>query len=183
MGGILEVTEFSSPELEPLISSEQIERRVSELGRQIAMDYAGKNPLLVGVLKGACIFMSDLIRSIDTKLAVEFMAISSYGAAQRSSGEVRILKDLDAPVEGREILIVEDIIDTGITLSYLIGTLRARGAASIKVVALLDKHEARLRDLQIDYTGFQIPNTFVVGYGLDYAERYRNLPFIAKLKQ
>jgi hypoxanthine phosphoribosyltransferase len=152
------------------------------MGAEITRDYAGRNPLLVGVLKGACFFLSDLMRNIDTKLSVEFMAISSYGSSTRTSGEVRILKDLDVPIEGRHIIVVEDIVDTGLTLSYLLANLKSRGAASVKLVALLDKHERRERPVEIDYLGFQIPDHFVVGYGLDYAERYRNLPFIAVLK-
>jgi hypoxanthine phosphoribosyltransferase len=138
--------------------------------------------LLIGVLKGACTFLSDLMRAIDMPIAVEFMAISSYGAGMRTSGEVRIMKDLDVPIEGRDILIVEDIVDTGLTLSYLIANLQSRGASSVKLAALLDKFERRERDVPIDYLGFQIPDAFVVGYGLDFAERYRNLPFIAVLK-
>ncbi len=152
------------------------------LGARITSDYAGRNPLLIGVLKGACFFLTDLLRAIDTRVGIEFMAISSYGASTRTSGEVRILKDLDVPVEGRDLIVVEDIVDTGLTLSYLLRNLKSRGAASVKLVALLDKYERREREVEIDYLGFQIPDHFVVGYGLDYAERYRNLPFIAVLK-
>jgi hypoxanthine phosphoribosyltransferase len=176
------VSEFSNPNLEPLFSAEEIQTRIGELGAEIARDYAGRNPLLIGVLKGAVIFVSDLLRAIDLRLGVEFMAISSYGALLRTSGEVRIVKDLDVPIEGRDILIVEDIVDTGLTLSYLMANLRARGARSVKLVALLDKHERRQREVEIDYLGFRIPDAFVVGYGLDFAERYRNLPYIAILK-
>lgn len=175
-------SEFANSDLEILISAEQIQNKIAELGAQITRDYRGLNPLLIGVLKGACTFISDLMRAIDTQLGVEFMGISSYGVSTRSSGEVRITKDLDVPVEGRHILIVEDIVDTGITLSYLIATLRARGAASIKLVALLDKFERRQRPVEINYVGFKIPDEFVVGYGLDFAERYRNLPYVAVLK-
>ena len=175
-------SEFSNPNLEPLFTAEQIQTRVSEMGAEIARDYAGQTPLLVGVLKGAYIFLSDLVRAIDLRLGVEFMAISSYGAGMRSSGEVRIVKDLDVPVDGRDILIVEDIVDTGLTLSYLLSNLRARGARSVKLAALLDKFERREREVKIDYCGFQIPDAFVVGYGLDFAERYRNLPYIAVIK-
>jgi hypoxanthine phosphoribosyltransferase len=175
-------SEFSNPNLEPLFSAEQIQTRIDELGAEIARDYAGRNPLLVGVLKGAVIFVSDLMRAIDLRLGVEFMAISSYGALLRTSGEVRIVKDLDVPIEGRDILVVEDIVDTGLTLSYLMANLRARGAKSVKLVALLDKHDRRQREVEIDYLGFSIPDAFVVGYGLDFAERYRNLPYIAVLK-
>lgn len=175
-------SEFTNPNLEVLISEKQIKARIEELGAQIARDYAGRNPLLIGVLKGACLFLSDLMRAIDIHLGIEFMAISSYGMSTRTSGEVRILKDLGVPVEGRDILVVEDIVDTGLTLSYLLANLKSRGAASVKLVALLDKLERREREVPIDYLGFQIPDHFVVGYGLDFAERYRNLPFIAVLK-
>ncbi len=175
-------SEFNNTNLEPLFSAEQIQARVAEIGREIARDYAGRDPLLIGVLKGACIFISDLLRATDLRLGVEFIAISSYGAAMRTSGEVRIVKDLDVAIEGRDIIVVEDIIDTGLTLSYLLANLHARGASSVKLVALLDKHERREREVPIDYVGFQIPDSFVVGYGLDYAERYRNLPYIAVVK-
>ena len=175
-------SEFGNTNLEPLFTSEQIQERVSALGAEIARDYAGSTPLLVGVLKGAYIFLSDLVRAIDLRLGVEFMAISSYGAEMRSSGEVRIVKDLDVPVDGRDILVVEDIVDTGLTLSFLIGSLHQRGARSVRLAALLDKHERREKDVKIDYCGFKIPDAFVVGYGLDYAERYRNLPYIAVIK-
>ncbi len=175
-------SEFSNPNLEILISEEKIQARIRELGAQITRDYAGRNPLLIGVLKGACFFLSDLLRSIDTRLSIEFMAISSYGSSTRTSGEVRIMKDLDVPIEGRDILVVEDIVDTGLTLSYLLSNLESRGAASVKLAALLDKFERRQKEVKIDYLGFKIPDEFVVGYGLDFAERYRNLPFIAVLK-
>jgi hypoxanthine phosphoribosyltransferase len=176
------ISEFSHPNLEPLFSSEQIQTRIGELGAEIARDYAGRNPLLIGVLKGACIFISDLMRATDLRLGIEFMGISSYGAATRTSGEVRITKDLDVPIEGRDILVIEDIVDTGITLSYLLANLRSRGAQSVKLAALLDKHERREREVEINYLGFGIPDAFVVGYGLDFAERYRNLPYIAILR-
>ncbi|HEX8920971.1 MAG TPA: hypoxanthine phosphoribosyltransferase [Pyrinomonadaceae bacterium] len=176
------VSEFSNPNLEPLFSAEQIQKRIAELGADIARDYEGKNPLLIGVLKGACIFISDLLRATDLKLGIEFMAISSYGSSTRTSGEVRIVKDLDVAIEGRDILVVEDIVDTGLTLSYMLANLKSRGATSVKLVALLDKHERREREVEINYLGFQIPDAFVVGYGLDFAERYRNLPYIAILK-
>jgi hypoxanthine phosphoribosyltransferase len=175
-------SEFGNPNITVLISEEQIRDRIRELGAQITRDYTGRNPLLIGVLKGACFFLSDLMRAIDTRLSIEFMAISSYGSSTRTSGEVRILKDLDVPIEGRDILVVEDIVDTGLTLSYLIANLQSRGAASVKLAALLDKFERREREVKIDYLGFQIPDEFVVGYGLDFAERYRNLPFIGVLK-
>jgi hypoxanthine phosphoribosyltransferase len=176
------MSEFTNPNLEVLISTQQIQERIQELGAEIARDYAGSNPLMVGVLKGACTFLSDLMRAADIPLSVEFMAISSYGAEMRTSGEVRILKDLDVAIEGRHILVVEDIVDTGLTLSYLLANLKSRGAASVKLAALLDKYERREKEVPIDYLGFPIPDKFVVGYGLDYAERYRNLPFIAVLK-
>lgn len=178
------VTEFGNPNLEPLFTAEQIQERIAELGAEIARDYrrGARPPLLLGVLKGAFLFMSDLVRATDLRLDLEFMAISSYGAGMRSSGEVKIVKDLDVPIEGRDILVVEDIVDTGLTLSYLIANLRSRGAQSVKLAALLDKWERREREVKIDYLGFKIPDAFVVGYGLDYAERYRNLPFIAVLK-
>lgn len=175
-------SEFNNPNLAILVSEEQIAARIKEIGAQITRDYAGFNPLLIGVLKGACFFLSDLMRAIDTRVSIEFMAISSYGSSTRTSGEVRIMKDLDVPIEGRHILVVEDIVDTGLTLSYLLANLQSRGAASVKLAALLDKYDRRQREVKIDYLGFPIPDEFVVGYGLDFAERYRNLPFIAVLK-
>jgi hypoxanthine phosphoribosyltransferase len=176
------MSEFSNPNLEQLITTDEIQRRIKELGAEVSRDYAGRNPLLIGVLKGACMFLSDLMRAIDVPLGIEFIAISSYGSEMRTSGEVRILKDLDVPIEGRHILVVEDIVDTGLTLSYLLANLKSRGAASVKLAALLDKYDRRERVVPIDYLGFKIPDKFVVGYGLDFAERYRNLPFIAVLK-
>jgi hypoxanthine phosphoribosyltransferase len=176
------MSEFSNPNLEPLFTAEEIQTRVAELGAEIARDYQGQTPLLIGVLKGACIFMSDLVRAIDLRLGVEFMAISSYGSGTRSTGEVRIVKDLDVPVDGRDILVIEDIVDTGLTLSFLINSLHQRGAKSVKLAALLDKWERRERAVTIDYLGFKIPDAFVVGYGLDFAERYRNLPYVAVIK-
>lgn len=176
------MSEFTNPNLEVLVTTEQLQNRINELGAEIARDYAGKNPLLIGVLKGACTFLSDLMRAADIQLGIEFMAISSYGASMRTSGEVRILKDLDVAIEGRHILVVEDIVDTGLTLNYLLANLKSRGAASVKLAALLDKFERREKEVPIDYLGFQIPDKFVVGYGLDFAERYRNLPFIGVVK-
>lgn len=176
------MTEFTNPNLDVLITTDEIQKRIAELGADIARDYTGKNPLMIGVLKGACTFLSDLMRAADIELGVEFMAISSYGAAMRTSGEVRILKDLDVAIEGRHILVVEDIVDTGLTLSYLLANLKSRGAASVKLAALLDKYERREKEVPIDYLGFKIPDKFVVGYGLDFAERYRNLPYIGVVK-
>src|SRR5215510_16098844 len=176
------MSEFTNPNLDVLITGEEIQRRIRDLGAEIARDYAGLNPLFIGVLKGACMFLSDLMRAADIQLGIEFMAISSYGAEMRTSGEVRILKDLDVAIEGRHILVVEDIVDTGLTLNYLLANLKSRGAASVKLAALLDKFERREKEVPIDYLGFQIPDKFVVCYGLDFAERYRNLPFIAVLK-
>jgi len=176
------MSEFSNPNLEVLIPTEKIQNRIRELGAEIARDYAGRNPLLISVLKGACLFLSDLMRAVDIPLNVEFIAISSYGAEMRTSGEVRILKDLDVAIEGRHILVVEDIVDTGLTLSYLLANLKSRGAESVKLAALLDKYERREKEVEIDYLGFKIPDKFVVGYGLDFAEQYRNLPFIGVLK-
>ena len=176
------MSEFTNPNLEVLIPAEKIQGRIRELGAEIARDYAGRNPLLISVLKGACLFLSDLMRAVDIPLNVEFIAISSYGAEMRTSGEVRILKDLDVAIEGRHILVVEDIVDTGLTLSYLLANLKSRGAESVKLAALLDKYERREKEVPIDYLGFKITDEFVVGYGLDFAERYRNLPFIAVLK-
>ncbi|SDF17147.1 hypoxanthine phosphoribosyltransferase [Sporolituus thermophilus] len=167
---------------EVLLSSEQLSARIREMGRQISADYAGKEILMIGVLRGAVIFMADLARAIDVPVALDFMAVSSYGASTTSSGVVRILKDLDEDVEGKHLLIVEDIIDSGLTLNYLLDNLRSRKPASIKICTLLNKPERRKVDVQVDYNGFTIPDHFVVGYGLDYAEKYRNLPFIGILK-
>ena len=160
-----------------LFTASEIERRVNELGAEIARDYAGKEPLLVGVLKGVTCFMADLMRHISLPLSVDFMAISSYDGDR--SGAVRIVQDLSENIEGRDVLIVEDIVDTGMTLNHLMRQLRARGPASLRVVALLDKRVRRLVDVPLDYVGFEVPDEFVVGYGLDHAQRFRNLPFIA----
>ena len=175
------MSEFNNPNFDVLFSPEQIAERVGEIGKQIARDYADKELILIGVLKGATLFLSDLMRAIDAPLSVEFMAISSYGKQLRSTGEVKIVKDLDVSVQGKDLVVVEDIVDTGLTLSYLLENLRARGAASVRLAALLDKPDARKREVPIDYSGFQVPNKFLVGYGLDATERYRNLPFIAVL--
>jgi hypoxanthine phosphoribosyltransferase len=175
--------EFTNSNLEVLLSNEQITTRIKELGAEITNDYAGQEPILIGVLKGAFVFMADLTRSINLKISIEFMAVSSYGKAQKSSGEVKIIKDLDVAVEGKDLIVVEDIVDTGLTLSYLLQNLQSRGAKSVRLATLLDKPEPRInKDLKINYCGFQVPNKFVVGYGLDAAERYRNLPFIAVVK-
>ncbi|KRL08816.1 hypoxanthine phosphoribosyltransferase [Schleiferilactobacillus perolens] len=166
-----------------LYSQEDIHNVVVRLGKQLAVDYAGKNPLFICVLKGAIVFMTDLIRQIDEFVEIDFMDVSSYGNATVSSGEVKILKDLDTSVQGRDVVIVEDIVDTGATLHYLIKLLSTRQAASIKVVALMDKQAGRTIPVKADYVGFDVPNEFVVGYGLDYAERYRNLPYIGVLDE
>lgn len=167
---------------EVLYSEEEIQRKVKELAEIVSREYEGRNPLVICVLKGAFIFMADLTKNITIPMELDFMAVSSYGKATRSSGEVRIVKDLDQSVEGRDILIVEDIIDSGLTLSYLIDVLERRNALSVRVVALFDKPGRRTSEINADYTGFVIPDAFVVGYGLDYAEKYRNLPFIGILK-
>ena len=165
-----------------LLSAEEIAARVKELGQQISEEYHDKEILMVGVLRGAVIFMSDLARSINVPVAIDFMAVSSYGTSTTSSGIVRIMKDLDEEVAGRHVLVVEDIIDSGLTLNYLLENLRTRKPASIRLVTLLNKPERRRKDVRVDYNGFSIPDHFVVGYGLDYAEKYRNLPFIGILK-
>lgn len=167
---------------EILISEEQLAARIAELGAQITADYDGKRLLLLGVLKGAVVFLVDLARQIQLSLEIDFMAISSYGASTQSSGIVRILKDLEDSVEGQHILVVEDIVDSGLTLDYLLRTLAARGPASIKVCGLLMKERHRDLEVPVDYVGFPIPDRFVVGYGLDFAERYRNLPYIGVLR-
>jgi hypoxanthine phosphoribosyltransferase len=164
-----------------LIDEQSLRNRIAELGADISSDYAGKDLLLVGVLKGAVFFMADLMRHLSIPCEVDFMAISSYGASTDSSGVVRILKDLDINIDGRNVLVVEDIIDSGLTLSYLMRTLEARSPASLEVCTLLAKPTRREIDVPVRYTGFEIPNEFVIGYGLDYAERYRNLPYVAVL--
>ena len=164
-----------------LVQPDELEHRVRELGAQISRDYADRQLLLIGVLKGAVFFVADLMRHLDVDCELDFMAVSSYGASTDSSGVVRILKDLDAPIENRDVLIVEDIVDSGLTLSYLFRMLRARGPASLEVCALLTKPERREIDLPIRYVGFEIPNRFAIGYGLDFGERYRNLPYVAVL--
>jgi hypoxanthine phosphoribosyltransferase len=167
---------------EILVTTETLANRVKELGKQISADYAGKEILMIGVLRGAVIFMADLARSIELPVAIDFMAVSSYGSSTDSSGVVRILKDLDENVEGKHLLIVEDIIDSGLTLKYLLENLKSRKPASVKICTLLNKPSRRKVDVTVDYNGFDIPDDFVVGYGLDFAEKYRNLPFIGVLK-
>jgi hypoxanthine phosphoribosyltransferase len=166
---------------EVLIDAEMLQARIDELGAAISADYEGRDLLLVGVLKGAVFFMADLMRRLTVPCEIDFMAISSYGAATDSSGVVRILKDLDINISGRDVLVVEDIIDSGLTLSYLMRNLRARKPASLEICTLLTKPERREIDVAVLYTGFEIPNRFVIGYGLDFAERYRNLPYIGVL--
>jgi hypoxanthine phosphoribosyltransferase len=168
---------------EILVPAEDLARRVLELAEQVSRDYAGKDLILIGVLKGAVFFLSDLMRHLDVPCEVDFMAVASYGTATKSSGVVRILKDLDAVIEGRDVLIVEDIVDSGLTLQYLLRNLAGRNPRSLEVCALLIKPERRKVDLHTRYVGFEIPNRFAIGYGLDHAERYRNLPYVAALKQ
>jgi hypoxanthine phosphoribosyltransferase len=165
-----------------LYTEEQIQAKVKELGEIISKEYEGRNPLVICVLKGAFIFMADFVKRLDIPIEIDFMAISSYGQSTQSSGVVKIIKDLDAPVDGRDVLIVEDIIDSGLTLSYLIDVLERRNALSVSVVTLFDKPARRTVGLEADYKGFVLPDAFVVGYGLDYAEKYRNLPYIGILK-
>ena len=164
-----------------LIEEDAVAARVAELGAEVSIDYADKDLLLVGVLKGAVFFMADLMRRLTIPCEVDFMAISSYGASTDSSGVVRILKDLDINIEGRDVLVVEDIIDSGLTLSYLMRMLESRNPASLEVCALLTKPARREIDVPVRYTGFEIPHEFVIGYGLDFGERYRNLPYVAVL--
>ena len=168
---------------EVLISEDQLQQRITELGQQISKDYAGKDLLLLCILKGGVAFLVDLMRSLTIPHEIDFMAISSYGDGVESSGVVRILKDLETPIDGKHILIVEDIIDTGHTLAYIVANLNTRNPASVRICALLNKPSRREIDSVIDYVGFDVPNEFVVGYGLDYAEHYRNLAFIGVLKQ
>jgi len=172
------------PDLKPteiLLSADRIQKRVAEMALEIRRDFPD-DLHVIAVLKGAFVFLSDLIRRMPGHVSLDFMAVSSYAKGTTSSGEVRLLKDLDTTLDGRNVVIVEDIVDTGLTLSYMLANLHARGAASVKLAALLDKYERRQKEVQIDYLGFKIPDEFVVGYGLDFAERYRNLPFIAVLK-
>ena len=168
--------------LEVLFTEEQLREKVAELGARITADYQGKNPLSVSVLKGSYVFMADLTRQIDTKCNIDFMVVSSYGSGTKTSGEVQIIKDIGSKIEGRDLIIVEDILDSGVTLSYLMKILQARGVNSIRLCTLLSKPERRKIDVPIDYLGFEVPDEFVVGYGLDYDETYRNLPYIGILK-
>jgi hypoxanthine phosphoribosyltransferase len=166
---------------EILVQADELQHRIKEMAEEVSRDYKGRDLLLIGVLKGAVFFLADLMRHLDIPCEVDFMAVSSYGSSTDSSGVVRILKDLDAPLEGRNVLIVEDIVDSGLTLQYLMRTLEARSPASIEVCALLTKPERRKVDTPARYVGFEIPDKFAIGYGLDYAERYRNLPYVATL--
>ncbi len=181
-GTVRRAGELNAAVEDVLIDEEALARRVAELGAEITADYRGRDLLLVGVLKGAVFFIADLMRTIDVPCEVDFMAISSYGSATDSSGVVRILKDLDLSIEGRNVLVVEDIVDSGLTLSYLVRTLRARQPASLEVCALLTKPARRRTDVECRYVGFEIPQRFVIGYGLDFAERYRNLPYVGVLR-
>jgi hypoxanthine phosphoribosyltransferase len=176
-------SEFTNSNLEEMYSAEQIKQRVAEIGAQITADYSDKDLVIIGVLKGSCVFMADLMREIDLAMTIDFMAVSSYKDGTVSTGDVEILKDLTNPIRGKDVIVCEDIVDTGLTLFRLTEILGSRGANSIKIATLLDKPEPRIKkELKIDYCGFQIPNEFVVGYGLDAAGRYRNLPFIAVVK-
>jgi hypoxanthine phosphoribosyltransferase len=166
---------------EILVQADELQHRIKEMAADVSRDYEGKDLLLIGVLKGAVFFLSDLMRHLDIPCEVDFMAVASYGSTTDSSGVVRILKDLDQPLEGRHVLIVEDIVDSGLTLQYLMRTLEARGPASLEVCALLTKPERRKVEMPARYVGFEIPDRFAIGYGLDYAERYRNLPYVAAL--
>jgi hypoxanthine phosphoribosyltransferase len=166
---------------EILVQADELQHRIKEMAAEVSRDYRGRDLLLIGVLKGAVFFLADLMRELDVPCEVDFMAVSSYGSSTDSSGVVRILKDLDAPLEGRNVLIVEDIVDSGLTLQYLMRTLQARNPATIEVCALLTKPERRKVDMPARYVGFEIPDKFAIGYGLDYDERYRNLPYVATL--
>jgi hypoxanthine phosphoribosyltransferase len=167
---------------EVLLSGEEVQARVAELGAQLAADYESREPVLVSVLKGSIIFLADLVRAMPIPLSIDLMEVSSYGTSTESSGQVRILKDLSTSIEGREVIVVEDIIDTGLTLNYLLRYLHDKGPASIRICCLLDKPARRLAPIEIDYRGFTIADRFVIGYGLDYGERYRNLPYIGVLR-
>ena len=168
---------------ETLVEAEDLQRRVAELGAEISRDYEGRDLVMIGVLKGAVLFLADLMRALEVPCEIDFIAVSSYGSSTYSSGVVRILKDLDASIAGRDVLLVEDIVDSGLTLHYLLKNLMARDPRSLEVVALLTKPERRRIDLPIKYVGFEIPNQFAIGYGLDHGQRYRNLGYVAALKQ
>lgn len=175
------MNKLAGRKVEVLLSEEQIRRRVADLGRQLTEEYRERDLVLVAVLKGAVTFMVDLAREIDLPLAMDFMAVSSYGASTESSGVVRITKDLDSSLQGKDVLVVEDIIDTGLTLKYMLEIIWAHDPASVRICALFDKIKKRKADVNVNYTGFEIPDKFVVGYGLDYAESFRNLPYLAVL--
>ena len=177
----MSATDLEAAVTEVLIEEEALQRRIAELGEEISADYAGRDLLLVGVLKGAVFFMADLMRNLTIPCEIDFMAISSYGEGTDSSGVVRILKDLDINIDGRDVLVVEDIIDSGLTLSYLMRNLEAREPASLEICALMTKPERREIEVPVRYVGFEIPNRFVIGYGLDFGERYRNLPYVGVL--
>jgi hypoxanthine phosphoribosyltransferase len=170
-------------QLRVLIDEQQIQERVKELGRQIAQDYQGTNLHLICILKGACIFLADLIRYLPLEISLDFMAVSSYANSLHTSGEVKIVKDLDSTIQGRDVLIVEDILDTGLTVAYLTRSLQARSPKSLNICALLSKPSRRIKDVRATYVGFEIPDEFVVGYGLDFAEKYRNLPTISVMQK
>jgi hypoxanthine phosphoribosyltransferase len=176
-------TELERGVAEVLIDEERLQARIAELGEEISNDYAGRAPLLIGVLKGAVFFMSDLMRQLSVPCEIDFMAVSSYGATTDTSGVVRILKDLDLDIEGRDVLVVEDIIDSGLTLNYLMRNLESRKPATLEICALLTKPDRREIDVPVRYVGFDIPNRFVIGYGLDFAERYRNLRYVGVLDE
>jgi len=180
-----DATEFTNSNLEVLYSEDQIRERITDLGKQITQEYRhrGRELVLVGVLKGSCVFLADLMRAIDLQVTIDFMSVSSYKDGTVSTGDVEILKDLSNPIRDKDVIVVEDIVDTGLTLSRLLEILSSRGAASIKLATFLDKPDPRIKtELRIDYTGFVVPNKFLVGYGLDAAGRYRNLPFIAVVR-
>jgi hypoxanthine phosphoribosyltransferase len=180
--GVAFQSEFHSPAVEVLIDEVTIRQKIKEMGAAITRDYAGRTPHLICVLKGAVVFMSELARAIDLPVTVDFIAVSSYGAATKTSGEVKLVKDLDTSPAGRDVIVVEDILDTGLTLNYLLNNMRTRGANSVCVAVLLNKPSRRVVDVDVTYKGFDIPDAFVVGYGLDCAERYRNLPYVGVLK-
>jgi hypoxanthine phosphoribosyltransferase len=178
MTAIDKISFFNDPGLEVLITESQIRDRVRQMGQEITKDYQDRNLHLIAVLKGACVFLSDLIRNIDLPLTIDFIGISSYGASTKSSGEVKITKDLDKSLAGKDVLVVEDIIDTGLTLNYLVNIFQSREVTSMNIAALIDKPDRHQIEVPAKYIGFTIPNLFIVGYGLDFAENYRNLPFI-----